>query len=177
MCRKYETRSAKGFLPLISGRSRTIKRSVASMALVSVLHKPCKHQTEQSFKKTCHKYENQDIQQVSWYSCMRTSAKKTLENENADETQRKFAVLPLHRIAHKLKNIAAENDIKVCLEKAWNKRLAYYLELQKKTNFGESHDAIRYHRPSRDQKRLTSSTGCFRKLPILPFQDESDDAV
>lgn len=45
--------------------------------------------------------------------------KKTLENESADKTQRKIAVLPdIHGITHKIKNNAAKNDVKVC---GWKK--------------------------------------------------------
>lgn len=49
VCWRYEPWSAKGFLPFTSEHSRTIKRSVAITALVSALHKSCRHQLSQSF--------------------------------------------------------------------------------------------------------------------------------
>ncbi|CAN7982761.1 unnamed protein product [Ixodes pacificus] len=51
ICWKYELRSCKGFLLFASGHSKTIKRSVSYIALVSALKKYCHQNNGQSFEK------------------------------------------------------------------------------------------------------------------------------
>lgn len=140
VCWMYEPRSSKGFLPFESGHSKTIKRSVANTALLSALNKSCHHNTESSFKRQISRLRDSGYPNALLVSvCEKISTKLKCKTSGTDGTQQtkdkqKIAILPyIHGITHKLKKIAARQDIKVVCS-APNKAYSMCRKVNQDTN-------------------------------------------
>lgn len=140
VCWRYEPRSNKGFLPFASEHSKTIKRSVAITALATALNKSCHHAIEASFQKQISRlresgYPNDLLICVCENICTKLRRRSTHPEETTKAKEKqKIAVLPyVHGITHKLKKIAARQDIRVVCS-APNKAYSMCRKVNEDTN-------------------------------------------
>ncbi|KAH9376179.1 hypothetical protein HPB48_017171 [Haemaphysalis longicornis] len=103
-----------------SGHSKTVKRAVATTALLSALKKSCPHQMATSFERQASRLQNAGypkslLKPVCETLLQRIKAKeKRRPPQPTEEDRRRLAVLPyVHGFSHAMKKVGKKHGIKV----------------------------------------------------------------
>ncbi|CAN8008485.1 unnamed protein product [Ixodes pacificus] len=152
VCWMYQARSCKGFLPSDSEHSKTVKRGLATTAIVAALQKSCPHRLERSFQTQISRLQDSGYTSTLLVPVCESICKQVRRKprETAQPTKKKLpkplVVLPyVHGVRHRLKKIAGRHGIQVVFS-APNKAYAMCRKVNSEADNNERNTCGTAHR-------------------------------